>query len=116
MLGGEAIGDSDYVDRGHQRLEDWLAFTAASGAPHEYNSPTYMAVDLARLAVLAEETEDPDIALKARIGEELLWLHVAAHYHPRPRAARRPALSFVLRRVDGRGRLPEAHAVAAAGR
>lgn len=82
ILGGEAIGDSEFVERGHQRLEDWLAFTAASGAPHEYNSPTYMAVDLARLAVLAEGTEDPDIALKARIGEELLWLHTAAHYHP----------------------------------
>ena len=54
----------------------------ASGAPHEYNSPTYIGVDLLRMASLAEETESPEIALKARMAEEMLWLHVAAHYHP----------------------------------
>jgi hypothetical protein len=81
VLGGEAIGDSEFVDRGHRRLEEWLAFTASSGATHEYNSPTYMAVDIARMAALAADTEDPDIACKARIAEELLWLGVASHYH-----------------------------------
>lgn len=82
VLGGEAIGDEDYVERGEQRLEEWLDLTASVGAPHEYNSPTYLGVDLMRMAALAEETESPEIALKARIAEELLWLHVAAHYHP----------------------------------
>ena len=82
VLGGEATGDSNYVERGHRRLEEWLSFTAESGAPQEYNSPTYMAVDLARMAVLAELTDDPEIAMKARLAEELLWLHVATHYHP----------------------------------
>jgi hypothetical protein len=71
-----------YVDRGDRRLDDWHAFTDASGAPHEYNSPTYLAVDIMRMAFLAEHTADPDIALKARMAEERLWLHVAAHYHP----------------------------------
>lgn len=97
VLGGELLvlhdaggsaGDDDapggdyYIERGRQRLDDWFAFTANSGAPHEYNSPTYMGVDLARLAALAEHTADSSIGLRARVAEELVWLHVAAHYHP----------------------------------
>lgn len=82
VLGGEAIGDEEYVARGERRLEEWLALTSNTGAPHEYNSPTYIGVDLLRMASLAEETESPEIALKARMAEELLWLHVAAHFHP----------------------------------
>jgi hypothetical protein len=80
--GGEAIGDQAYVERGRRRLDAWFAFTDASGAPHEFNSPTYIAVDIGRMAALAEHTRDPEIALKARIAEERLWLHAAAHYHP----------------------------------
>jgi hypothetical protein len=82
VLGGEAIADEDYVARGEQRLDDWLELTSATGAPHEYNSPTYIGVDLLRMAALAQETQSPEIALKARLAEELLWLHVAGHYHP----------------------------------
>jgi hypothetical protein len=83
VLGGQAIGSDQYVERGARRLDEWWAFTNASGAPHEYNSPTYCAVDIQRLAALAEHAADPTVALKARIAEERLWLHVAAHYHPR---------------------------------
>lgn len=82
VLGGELLEDDEFVDRGARRLVEWFAFTNLSGAPHEYNSPTYLAVDIARMAFLAEQTSDPDIALRARIAEERLWLHVAAHYHP----------------------------------
>jgi len=82
IIGGETLDDPYFVERGARRLDEWLAFTSRSGAPHEYNSPTYIAVDILRLACLAEHTADPSIALKARVAEELLWLHVAAHYHP----------------------------------
>lgn len=82
VLGGEAVGDSYYVERGARRLDEWWTFTNASGAPHEFNSPTYCAVDISRLATLAEHTRDRAIALKARMGEERLWLQVASHYHP----------------------------------
>jgi hypothetical protein len=82
VLGGRAIGDGSFVERGARRLDDWLAFTNRSGAPHEYNSPTYCAVDLQRLAALAEHAPDPALALAARVAEERLWQHVAAHYHP----------------------------------
>ncbi|MEX0750473.1 MAG: hypothetical protein WD359_06655, partial [Dehalococcoidia bacterium] len=82
VLGGEAIDEPYYVERGARRLDEWFEFTNRSGAPHEYNSPTYLSVDIARMAVLAAQTRDPRIALKARVAEERLWLHVAAHYHP----------------------------------
>ena len=82
VLGGELLGDSRYIERGARRLDEWIAFTIASGAPHEFNSATYVAVDILRLAAIVEGTRNPRIALKARIAEERLWLHVAAHYHP----------------------------------
>ncbi|HEY8173084.1 MAG TPA: hypothetical protein VIH21_08340, partial [Dehalococcoidia bacterium] len=82
VLGGELLGEAHYAERGARRLGEWLEFTSASGAPHEFNSATYAAVDILRLAALAEHTRDPRIALKARIAEERMWLHVAAHYHP----------------------------------
>jgi hypothetical protein len=82
VLGGVVLGDASYVERGERRLIDWLDFTNRSGAPHEYNSPTYCAVDLQRLAALAEHAPEPDLALKARVAEERVWMHVAAHYHP----------------------------------
>lgn len=82
VLGGELLGDDRVVERGARRLDDWIAFTASCGAPHEYNSPTYLAVDLARMASLAEHAADASIALRARVAEEMLWLHVGAHWHP----------------------------------
>src|SRR5581483_6855129 len=82
VLGGELIGDHRYVERGAKRLEEWLAFTRASGAPHEFNSPTYLAVDIERMATLAEHARDPQVGAKAREAEALLWRHVAVHYQP----------------------------------
>jgi hypothetical protein len=82
VLGGELLGDARMVTRGARRLRDWLSVTNATGVPHEYNSPTYCGVDLLRLAALAAETRDREIAALARDGEALVWRHVAARYHP----------------------------------
>ncbi len=82
VLGGELLGEHRFAERGARRLDEWLALTAASGAPHEFNSPTYLAVDILRIAALASGTTDPGIAAKAQTAEVLLWRHVAAHYHP----------------------------------
>ena len=70
ILGGETTDNDECVERGARRLDEWFDFTNESGAPHEYNSPTYIAVDIARMAYLVEQAEDADIALKARIAEE----------------------------------------------
>lgn len=82
VLGGEWLGSATHIERGRRRLDDWLDFTARSGAPHEFNSPTYLGVDVNRLAFLAAETRDPEIALRARIAAERTWLHAASRYHP----------------------------------
>ena len=83
VLGGELLADERWVARGRRRLDEWLAFTARSGAPHEFNSPTYLGVDINRMAALAAETPHPAIALRARIAGERIWLHAASRYHPR---------------------------------
>lgn len=82
VLGGEALGGAESVERGARRLAEWFEFTNRSGAPHEYNSPTYAAVDILRMAALAADTLDDGVALRARVAEERLWLHAAAHAHP----------------------------------
>jgi hypothetical protein len=81
ILCGQIVGDSRYEERGRRKLDAWIAFTARSGCPHEYNSPTYLGVDLSALASLGEHAPDDDTALKARLMEERLWLHVAGRFH-----------------------------------
>jgi len=81
ILCGQIVGESRYEERGRRKLDAWIAFTALSGSPHEYNSPTYLGVDISALASLAEHASDEDTALKARLMEERLWLHVASRFH-----------------------------------
>jgi hypothetical protein len=89
------------------------------GAPHEFNSPTYAAVDLNALANVVEYAEDPaahDLALEM---EQFIWRHVARYWHaptmqsggPHSRAYRRDVagapgfLKVVLYKVLGDPRL-----------
>ena len=81
ILGGQLLGAPAWTERGSRKLDRWAAYTAASGAPREYNSPTYCGVDLTALAALAEHAADPAVQLQALLLEERLWLHVATHYH-----------------------------------
>ncbi|MFN8511285.1 MAG: hypothetical protein U0232_00780 [Thermomicrobiales bacterium] len=81
ILGGQILGARGWVERGARKLARWAAYTAASGAPREYNSPTYAGVDLHALAEIGEHADDPATRLLARLMEERLWLHAATHYH-----------------------------------
>lgn len=81
ILGGQWLGAEGWVERGARKLARWANYTAASGAPREYNSPTYAGVDLHALAEIAEHAADPATRLLARLMEERLWLHAATHYH-----------------------------------
>lgn len=121
VLGGQLLGAPGWRERGERKLARWAAYTAASGAPREYNSPTYCGVDLTALAALAEHAADPAARLLARLLEERIWLHVAAHYHtpttqlagPHSRAYQRDVtggrgfLKVVLYKVLGDERLLE---------
>lgn len=81
ILGGELLGDDHFSQRGYRRLDEWAAFTSRSGAPYEFNSPTYCGVDLDALAAIAQHSSNATARLKACLMEERLWLHVAAHFH-----------------------------------
>jgi len=81
LLGSQLLEDAHFRERGRRKIDDWIGYSERSGAPHEFNSPTYCAVDIHAVAALAEHTHAPDVALKARLVEERLWLHVAAHFH-----------------------------------
>lgn len=81
VLAGQILGDERLLSRGGRRLDEWIELTNHSGTVQEYNSPTYCGVDLGALAELAERAQNPEVATKAQLMEERLWLHVATHYH-----------------------------------
>jgi hypothetical protein len=80
ILWGEILGDAARAAVGRAKLEAWVALTGA-GAPHEYNSPGYLATDLTVLASLATFAADPEARLIALLMEERLWLHGLLRYH-----------------------------------
>jgi hypothetical protein len=78
---GDEAGDR-YLALGRRRWAEWVRFTTGSGAPHEFNSPGYGAIDLSALAALHRYARDPLVSLQADLLYERLWLHLALHLHP----------------------------------
>jgi hypothetical protein len=81
ILGGEILDDERIRERGLRRLRQWAERTRASGAPHEFNSPTYSAVQITALAAIAQLSQDAEATAVALEMEYLLWRHVARHFH-----------------------------------
>ena len=81
ILAGQLLGDDAIIRAGVSRLRDWARRTIEAGAPHEFNSPTYAAVDLNCLAGIANRAADPAARVIALEMEELVWRHVARHWH-----------------------------------
>lgn len=119
VLAGQLLGDEAVVQAGADRLREWARPTKEVGAPHEFNSPTYAAVDLNCLADLATRAEDAETREVALEMEQSVWRHVASHWHagtmqlagPHSRAYRRDVvgapgfLKVVLYRLLGDERL-----------
>jgi len=109
VLAGQLMGKPERVARGRRQvcyLLDWLRdvgpddvheqfaerrkaaifdrrdLSGGTADIDEYNSPTYQAVTLTGLAGLSCWAADPEIALKARLMQEHLFLLTAARYHP----------------------------------
>ncbi|MEZ4833855.1 MAG: hypothetical protein R2873_18050 [Caldilineaceae bacterium] len=80
-LGGELLGDQEIAQRGYHKLEAWMHFTNASGHPFEFNSPTYMSVNLRALKRLADNVDDAATRQRARAMSARLGLSVALHIH-----------------------------------
>jgi hypothetical protein len=81
ILGGEVLGDARTEERGMLRLRRWAERTRANGAPHEFNSPTYSAVQINALAALDQFARDAGARTLALEMEQFLWRHVARHFH-----------------------------------
>ncbi len=81
-LGGELLDDPVIAHRGYTKLRQWIGFTCRSGHPMEYNSPTYTAVSLRALALLAESVQDSDTRIRARAFAARLAVSAALHIHP----------------------------------
>ncbi|MEZ5276511.1 MAG: hypothetical protein R3F07_09045 [Opitutaceae bacterium] len=88
ILGGERTGDDLAVALGTQRLHrlrrtlgDRRHAFHRQSAFSEYNSPTYTALDLWFLALIAEFSQREEPRSIARFLEERLWMDVALHFH-----------------------------------
>lgn len=102
ILGGQVLGVPEIAARGARKLRDWAAFTAA-GAPREFNSPTYQAINLAALGAVAQHAHDPQTRLLAKLWEERLWLSVALRYHVRTGQVAGPHSRAYINDVRGAG-------------
>jgi len=88
ILGGERYGEPLAVAAGAGRLRtlvrtvgDRRHVQRRQAVFSEYNSPTYTALDLWFLALIAEFAQDVAIRQLARFTEERLWIETALYYH-----------------------------------
>jgi len=81
IVGGQWLRDTHFQELGKQRWAHWVRYTVQSGAPREFNSVTYMGMDLTMLDKLQQYALDPEIRFQARLLHERVWLHVALHFH-----------------------------------
>jgi len=119
ILGGRLLAVDAVRERGEDRLHAWAERTKEAGAPHEFNSPTYSAVQINALAAIAQFAENEAIGKLALEMEQFVWRHVARYWHaptmqlggPHSRAYRRDVtgapgfLKVVLYKLHGDPRL-----------
>lgn len=78
---GETTGRPDLAREGYAMLDEWIDTVRREGV-HEYLSPTYYAVDLECLGLVANHAKHPDARRKAALAMELLWCDTAANWFP----------------------------------
>ncbi len=119
VLGGRLLEDGGVRRRGERRLVGWAERTKSGGAPHEFNSPTYSAVQINALAAIAQFAREEQTRRLALEMEQFIWRHVASFWHaptmqlggPHSRAYRRDVtgapgfLKVVLYKLLGDARL-----------
>jgi hypothetical protein len=88
ILGGERCNEAWAVDLGCRRLEvfrqrcgDHCGTRLRQSEMSEYNSPTYTALDLWFLALIAEHARSAVAQRLALFLEQRLWIDVAMHFH-----------------------------------
>ena len=108
IVGGQWLDDLHFQITGKQLWDKWVDFTVKSGAPREYNSATYMGMNLTMLAKLQHYARDPHIRLQARVMYERFWLHAILHLHKPTRQLTGPhARCYWHSMISGKERLNE---------
>lgn len=82
FLGAALLGDYQVQDRGRNKFQEWLRFTARSGGVYELNSPAYTPIALNVLHTLSTHTTDREVAVQARGAAMRLGLSYALRIHP----------------------------------
>lgn len=78
---GEATGRPDLAREGYAMLDEWLDTVRREGI-HEFTSPTYQAVDLECVGLIANHVRHPEARRKAALAMDLLWCDTAANWFP----------------------------------
>lgn len=76
---GESTGRDDLAKEGYQMLQTWLNFTKTNGIS-EYLSPTYYAVDMENIGLIARHSKNAVIREKARLAMQYFWTQIAANW------------------------------------
>ncbi|MDB5802083.1 MAG: hypothetical protein JWL63_3022 [Rhodocyclales bacterium] len=77
---GDGLHDADLSAQAQAMLRDWLAYTARFGIT-EYLSPTYYAISLESLALIANLAHDPVTRQLARDGLDVVWGDMALNWY-----------------------------------
>ena len=81
MLIGQAIGDAAAVKTAEEELDAWFEYTRHNGI-HEFDSPTYYAVDLDSLVIGRRFAADPQDRKKFERALDYFWTDIAANFMP----------------------------------
>lgn len=79
ILLGEALGNKEAADEGYRRLERQILYIWENGI-HEYDSPTYYAVDLDALGLIEAYGQRESGKAQARALLELMWTDIACNW------------------------------------
>ena len=76
---GEYLHDDASLQRGYKQWHDWEAYTSANGV-HEFDSPTYYAVDLGSLNLGYVYVKDAATHQQIQAVLDMFWRDIAANY------------------------------------
>ncbi|MCX8037503.1 MAG: hypothetical protein N3D11_10755 [Candidatus Sumerlaeia bacterium] len=76
---GENTNRPDLAQEGYGMLDAWMLYTWENGI-HEYLSPTYYAVDLDSLALIAKLSQNARARKQAEIALRYFWTEIAANW------------------------------------
>ena len=75
----EYLGDKDALARGYKQWQAWWEYTQQNGV-HEFDSPTYYAVDLGDLNLGFLYVRDAAIHQQIKLALNMLWRDIASNY------------------------------------